>query len=292
MRRQITASICRKSIISHFRLCATAASAPHEEGKDGSSSKEGPSSWNRWLGVLAGICVFPISVVVTSRLVDGPPLAEPTIEAFSNKVAADEVAASPHRPTLGGPFRLIDAKSGQVVSDSEVFDGKWTLLYFGFSKCAEICHRNLAFLTNVLAAARLKYGAQQHNREPLNQLQGCFLSIDYIRDDPKTLHSFLSKYDPKICGLCGSKEQVETAARAWRVYFSSYDESEEEKAAREAKGIPLPVINDTYQFDHSSAIYLVGPDGKLKDFFFLELGVGTLVDRLGLHFANAYNIND
>jgi cytochrome oxidase Cu insertion factor (SCO1/SenC/PrrC family) len=241
--------------------------------------------------------MFPVGLFLAERVLFGG--LEENEKMILNRAADEtdgrvEAAAAPYRPSLGGPFELVDAASEKTVTDMDVFGGKWTLLYFGFTKCAEICPRNVAFLTSVLAAARLKYGANQDFRESLAQLQGCFLSIDHIRDDPATVRAFLAKYDPsssRIKGLCGNRAQVQVAASAWRVYFSSYDESDEERAAREAKGLELPELSDTYQFDHSSAIYLVGPDGKLKDFFFLELGVETLVDRLALHFANAYNIN-
>jgi cytochrome oxidase Cu insertion factor (SCO1/SenC/PrrC family) len=263
------------------------------EGPSTTAGKSGRASTFR--GFVSGLCTLPLSWYAMQHLLDDQNSNDgPNATGGGAAAAAAEApgSASPaHRPSLGGPFELVDAASGALATDRDVFGGKWTLLYFGFAKCAEICPRNLAFLTSVLAAARLKYGADANCRDGLAQLQGCFLSIDHIRDNPAAVQKFLAPYDPKIRGLCGNRAQVQQAASAWRVYFSSYDESDEEKAAREAKGVELPELAETYQFDHSSAIYLVGPDGKLKDFFFLELGVATLVDRLALHFVNAYDIN-
>jgi cytochrome oxidase Cu insertion factor (SCO1/SenC/PrrC family) len=236
----------------------------------------------------AGCLVFPISVYFMTR-------NDATGEAPPGGRAVTEL--SPSRSIhLGGPFTLTSSRTKQSVTDADVFLGKWTLLYFGFTKCAEVCPNTLRFIADLMQASDQRYvrdaALGDDAVSAASQLQACFLSIDYIRDTPDAVDAFVTKYDPnRIVGLCGDREHVEQAARAWRVYFSSYDETEEEKTAREQKGIDLPQISDAYQFDHSSAIYLVGPDGKMKDFFFREIGIPVTLERLGLHFQDVYGIN-
>merc|ERR1711916_107153 len=78
-------------------------------------------------------------------------------------------------------------------------------------------------------------------------------------------------------------------------YFSALSETTDEAQARRAKGYATLkdaiAADDTYQFDHSAASYLIGPDGKLRDFFFREMGKDHAVDRIGLHWADAYGLN-
>ncbi|CAG9573154.1 cytochrome c oxidase assembly factor-like protein [Leishmania major strain Friedlin] len=193
---------------------------------------------------------------------------------------------------LGGPFRLRESRTGKYITNDELFQNKWTLLYFGFSKCSEICPSTLRFISEVMKACDAEYGSDSNLAAEEKNLQAVFLSIDFIRDKPDVVEQFVRKYDPRVRGLCGTREEVEAAARAWRVYYSSVDETDEERDAREAAGVAAPQIDDTYQFDHSSAIYLVGPDGKMKDFFFKEMGLNDTVSRIGIHYSDVYGFSD
>jgi cytochrome oxidase Cu insertion factor (SCO1/SenC/PrrC family) len=88
---------------------------------------------------------------------------------------------------------------------------------------------------------------------------------------------------------------VSQACRAWRVYYTSMEETEEERAAREAKGMTLEEAlgsrNERYQLDHSAAVYLVHPSGALRDFFFEEMGAAHAADRIDLHLSDAYGLD-
>ncbi len=202
-----------------------------------------------------------------------------------NKAWAEQLASH----NLGGPFQLMNAKTKKLMTEKELFEGKWTLLYFGFSKCAEVCPNTMKFLTEVVETSEKKLKVLHPKK--LEQLQIAFISVDHVRDDPKTLSQWISKY-PKTVGLCGTKDQVAKATGAWRVYFSSVDETETEAKRRESAGVAVPSAkDDSYQLDHSSAVYLVGPDGKLKDFFFKELGATGTVERIAMHFDNLFGLN-
>lgn len=265
-----------------------------------SSGKSRPRSSSELLGLVAGCSMFPISVLWMTKDDASTAAAsspEPKVPIGADGPAFGKMAVTTvPKPQLGGPFRLVSSKTGATVTDTDVFSGKWTLLYFGFAKCAEICPNTLKFISELMAESDVRYGRSSDAATvaEANKLQAVFLSIDFVRDTPASVEAFLAPFDsPKkrIIGLTGTRQQVEEAARNWRVYFSSYDESEEERLAREAKGVPEPQLDDTYQFDHSSAIYLVGPDGKMKDFYFREIGVPNTAGRLGLHFQDAYGIN-
>ena len=52
------------------------------------------------------------------------------------------------KPDLGGPFSLVDT-DGRRVTDATL-RGQWTLLYFGFTKCPDICPEELTKVTGVL----------------------------------------------------------------------------------------------------------------------------------------------
>ncbi|KAG5506448.1 hypothetical protein JKF63_05951 [Porcisia hertigi] len=250
--------------------------------------KYGSRTRAEFWGLVLGASVFPISVSVMTWY-ENRKLEEP--ELAPDFQSTRSVSLTP-KTQLGGPFRLRESRSGKYTTNSELFQNQWTLLYFGFSKCAEICPSTLKFISEVMQACDVKYGSDPKLAAEEKKLQAVFLSIDFIRDTPEVVEQFVRKYDPRVRGLCGTQEEVETAARAWRVYYSSVDETDEERDARSAAGVAAPKIDDTYQFDHSSAIYLVGPDGKMKDFFFKEMGLEDAVSRIGIHYSDIYGFSD
>jgi len=93
---------------------------------------------------------------------------------------------------------------------------------------------------NQVADALDRLGAKADRIVPV------FISVDPKRDMPATVKEFAAAFSPRLVGLTGSAEQVGKVARAYRVYFA------------ERRTGPGP--ND-YAMDHSSILYLMGPDG-------------------------------
>jgi len=79
------------------------------------------------------------------------------------------------KPDLGGPFKLVDWDGKRVTSDD--LRGKWTLLYFGFTKCPDICPEELHKVSGVLE----RLDAKQQQIRPV------FITIDPARDTPTRL---------------------------------------------------------------------------------------------------------
>ena len=51
---------------------------------------------------------------------------------------------------LGGPFELVDARSGQLVSDRD-FRGKWLLIFFGYTHCPDVCPTTLSNIADAMS---------------------------------------------------------------------------------------------------------------------------------------------
>ncbi|KAH9601136.1 Copper chaperone SCO1/SenC [Trypanosoma melophagium] len=282
------------SLYSSFRLSSSSANQQKEKKEqDGFFSvlRHGPRNRAEFLGFCLGCSVFPLSVMLMNwydkrkqELLQPPQLA-PDFQSMQ------EVKLTP-RQQLGGPFRLRESRTGNYITDKELFQDHWTLLYFGFSKCAEVCPTTLQFISELMQKCDVAMKDDANAAKEAARLQAVFLSIDSFRDTPEVLEAFVSKFDPRVRALCGNQKEVQVAAQAWRVFYSSIEETEEEREAREAKGIPEIELDDTYQFDHSSAIYLVGPDGKMKDFFFKEMGMEDALSRLNVHFDDVYGFRD
>ena len=136
---------------------------------------------------------------------------------------------------VGGPFTMLD-QDGRRVTEKD-FLGKYMLVFFGYTYCPDVCPTEL----QVMTAALDQMGPEADRIQPV------FVSIDPARDTPEVLKAYVGNFGPRLVGLTGTPEEVATIAKAYRVFFA--------KAANSS--------SDTdYLLDHSSIIYLMGPDGR------------------------------
>jgi protein SCO1 len=143
--------------------------------------------------------------------------------------------SQPAALTVGGPFALIDG-DGHPVTD-QTWHGKYMLVYFGYTFCPDVCPTTL----NAVADALDKMGAKADRIQPL------FITVDPKRDTPAVVKQYAAAFGTRIIGLTGSSEQIAAAAKEYRVYYAEHRTG------------PGP---DDYSMDHSSVLYLMGPDGR------------------------------
>ena len=160
------------------------------------------------------------------------------------------------RPDLGGDFVLEDC-DGKPVANQDLM-GKWTLLYFGFTKCPDICPDEMAKVTTVLKRLEAKGVA----------VQPVFITIDPDRDTKQRLVHYFKEnlFHEKFLPLTGSHPQVKKACRAYRVYYSRPTEAE--------------VKAGDYLLDHSIISYLLDPEGEFVDYFGKSLKVDEMEERM------------
>lgn len=149
---------------------------------------------------------------------------------------------------VGGPFSLTD-HTGRHVTEKD-FLGKYMLVFFGFTYCPDVCPTEL----QVMSAALDELGAEG------NTIQPVFVSIDPERDTPEVVKQYVENFHPRLVGLTGSPDDIAAIARAYRVYYKK-----------------APGGSETdYEMDHSTTIYLMGPDGGFRKHF------GYTTDAKGL----------
>ena len=118
--------------------------------------------------------------------------------------------------------------------------GKWTLVFFGYTFCPDICPTTLAQLRqlNGLLPA-----------ETRSQLQILMVSLDPHRDTPEKLKQYLGFFDPAYLGLTGPLADIQKLANAVSIPF-----------------IPGDTSKENYTVDHSGNLVLLGPDGRQRGF--------------------------
>ena len=145
---------------------------------------------------------------------------------------------------VGGPFQLVDQEGRPV--DESLLEGKWSLVFFGFTYCPDFCPTTLA----ALEATKQRLG------DKARDLQIVFISVDPERDTPQALKDYLSSdgFPEGVIGLTGTPAQVRAAADAYRAYYQKVGEGE------------------GYTMNHSLTVYLMGPDGTFRTAVAEELG--------------------
>jgi cytochrome oxidase Cu insertion factor (SCO1/SenC/PrrC family) len=144
---------------------------------------------------------------------------------------------------VGGPFRLTD-HTGKTVTQQD-FHGRYMLIYFGYSFCPDVCPTTLG----VMAEALQKLGSDSRRVVPI------FITIDPERDTPKVLADYMKAFGPQFVGLTGSSAAIRDVEKEYRVYAVK-------RPLDPSKG-----SGGGYGMDHSSVLYLMGPNGKLVSFY-------------------------
>jgi protein SCO1 len=138
-------------------------------------------------------------------------------------------------PRVGGPFTLKNS-NGQMVTD-RTFRGKYMLVYFGYTYCPDVCPTTL----NAVADALDRLGKKADELDPI------FITVDPKRDTPSVMKQYTAAFTPRLIGLTGSDAEIATVAKEYHVYYAEHRTG--------------PGPND-YSMDHSSILYLMGPNGQ------------------------------
>ena len=163
---------------------------------------------------------------------------------------------------IGGPFTLVD-QDGRPVTEAN-FKGRFMLVYFGYTFCPDVC---LTALTGMGNALDILGGAAE-------KVTPVFITVDPDRDTPEHLKEYLKYFHPRLVGLTGTPEQTAAALKAYKVYSAKAGapepepghEHEHPEGQKPGDGHSHGDEHD-YLVDHTSIIYLMGPDGAYKAHF-------------------------
>lgn len=145
-----------------------------------------------------------------------------------------------NRTRIGGPFTLTDhTGKKRALAD---FRGRFTLLYFGFTNCPDVCPTDLYSMSKAIE----ELGP---DGEKVNLV---FVTLDPERDTPEKLSQYISLFHPRLVALTGTPGEIRNAANLYKVYFQK---------TKLGEG-----AND-YTVDHSAFVYLLNPEGRYLGFY-------------------------
>lgn len=144
-------------------------------------------------------------------------------------------------------FELVDS-AGRLVTDED-FRGQYVLLGFGFTHCAAVCPLMALNMGRVLQSTD-------------KAATGIFVSVDTERDTPAITQEYVSHFGDAMLGLGGSIEQINEAAKNFKVSYA------------------VTKTQNTYTVQHTANVFLIDPDGELADVFTFATAPETILEAI------------
>jgi protein SCO1/2 len=151
------------------------------------------------------------------------------------------------------PDLTLTNQLGESVQVDEL-KGKWSLLFFGYTFCPDICPTTLAQLRELKTKLP---------KEAVDNLNVVLVSVDPNRDTPAQLKQYLGYFDPQFQGLTGELGNIQKLANAVSIPF-----------------IPGDTSKENYTVDHSGNLVVIGPDGTQRGFIRAPLNNAKLAVQI------------
>ena len=142
-------------------------------------------------------------------------------------------------PRNFGEINLID-HHGEAFNRARL-EGHWTLVFFGFTHCPDICPTTMAFLD--------KFMGQLEGTE-VEDTQVVLMTVDPARDTVEQLAEYVPYFNEEFLGVTGEFLDVHRFATALNTPFRK-----------------VPGQDENYQVDHSANVVLINPRGDYHGFF-------------------------
>ena len=153
-------------------------------------------------------------------------------------------------PKTLAPFTTVDHENNPFTLDD--LRGKWSLLFFGFTHCPDICPVTLAVMDKA-------HGQLDQARD----VQFALVTVDPDRDTSERLEQYLTSFNPEFVGLGGSAEQIAgLTGQIGLPYFLDKTQDEE-----------------NYLVDHGASLFMIDPLGRLVGIFSAPHDALDVTDR-------------
>ncbi|HEX2492895.1 MAG TPA: SCO family protein [Steroidobacter sp.] len=173
------------------------------------------------------------------------------IVALGAGMLVSRTLISPGAPTLASGTLLTPARPLRPIAfidhegrpfDAARLKGRWSLLFFGFTSCPDVCPTTLAVLAQV--------EKKLTDLPPAQRPQVILASVDPQRDTPERLAKYVKFFSPTFIGVTAEPAALEEFARTMGVPV-----------------IKTPTGEGGYTVDHSASVFAVNPSAELRALF-------------------------
>ena len=193
-----------------------------------------------WL-ILAGAVAAGLGLMLGQRMSAPDRQAAPMVAAQANRMQAAVLYPAP-KPIA--PFKLVKG-DGSPYTNADL-TGHWTLMFFGFTRCPDVCPTTLASFAQLEKTLALSPDSPK--------VAYLFVSVDPERDTPQASANYAKYFSPSIVAATGEPAAIEAFTKDVGVLYMKS---------------PQPNAKDAtdYTVDHSAQLVLVGPDGTVRGMF-------------------------
>ncbi|QUM75002.1 SCO family protein [Moritella sp. 24] len=170
-------------------------------------------------------------------------IQQPSLPTFSTAYVQPKQTALPEF-TLGDNQEYTKA----------LFQDKWSLVFFGYASCPDVCPTELYNLNNV---AKIMTDAGK------TMPQVVFISVDPQRDNNEMLTSYAHFYNDNFLGMTGASSEIDKLVASFGVIYQKTFLATNGKYVSVPYTSPIPEDQrESYLINHSSRLYLVNPQGQ------------------------------
>jgi protein SCO1/2 len=182
----------------------------------------------------------------------------PALTAEPRAVLLQDLAITVYaqpKPAVG--FRLTDPH-GQIF-DPRRLTGHWSLLFFGYTHCPDVCPATLSSLAAVMDRLQALFTRD-------GGIEVFFVSVDPARDSPEVLGPYAAHFHPGFTGITGEPAQLDALL------------------ANLGGGYRLvpPQSGEAYAVEHTAAVFVADPQGRVRGYLAHPLAADAVVSRLEL----------
>ena len=139
-------------------------------------------------------------------------------------------------------FELVDHRRQKLTP--EQLKGQWSLMFFGYTHCPDICPIGLQTMSDMVAAI--------DDSDVSSNLQVYFVSVDPERDSPEILADYVTYFNPDFAGATAELDKLTPLTRSLGIAHQLRNKTEG---------------NPVYDVDHSAAIVLINPRAEYAGLF-------------------------
>ena len=154
----------------------------------------------------------------------------------------EDVSATVLRDAKPLPKFVLEDHLGNEFTNKNL-KGHWSLVFFGYTHCPDVCPTTLSLLNQVDQVLK--------NKSDVNVPKTIFISVDPARDTIAQLANYVPYFNPDFIGVTGSLQNLQVLTTSLGVAFGNDGDAESED----------------YEVFHSTRIMLIDPEARLKALF-------------------------
>jgi protein SCO1/2 len=154
----------------------------------------------------------------------------------------EDVSATVLRDAKPLPKFVLEDHFGNGFTNKNL-KNQWSLVFFGYTHCPDICPTTLALLNQVDQVLK--------KESDIDKPRIIFISVDPERDTIEQLTDYVTYFNPEFIGVTGSMENLQVLTKSLGIVFGKEGDDE----------------SNDYEVYHTARILLVDPKARLKALF-------------------------